>query len=131
MPPSEPALLLLSCPIHLNTQRALAGAFGKDANGIVAVVAENEVEFGVANSSVLMHGQVTRTARAVGSEAGVDRVIAGVKPDGKEAVIRQLSATLQVPLVAGGLISDKEDAIAALGAGAAAISTSCEPVWFL
>ena len=59
--------------------------------------------------------------------ADLVEVLPGVMPK----IIRQLSTTLQVPLVAGGLISDKEDAISALSAGAAAISTSCESVWFL
>ena len=35
---------------------------------------------------------MSRTARAIGKQAGVDQVIAGVLPDGKEAVIRKLSA---------------------------------------
>jgi len=59
--------------------------------------------------------------------ADLIEVLPGVMPK----VIRQLSSTTRVPLVAGGLISDKEDAIAALSAGAAAISTSNDAIWFL
>lgn len=39
---------------------------------------------------VMLTGDNERTARAIGQAAGVDDVIAGVLPDGKEAVIRQL-----------------------------------------
>ena len=46
-------------------------------------------------------------------------------------VIRQMAETLSVPVIAGGLISDKEDIIAALDAGAASISTTKEELWFL
>ncbi len=40
---------------------------------------------------VMLTGDNERTARAIGAAAGVDEVIAGVLPDGKEAVIRRLS----------------------------------------
>lgn len=40
---------------------------------------------------VMLTGDNKRTARAIGASAGVDEVIAGVLPDGKEAVIRRLS----------------------------------------
>ncbi len=40
---------------------------------------------------VMLTGDNERTAQAIGAQAGVDEVIAGVLPDGKEAVIRQLS----------------------------------------
>lgn len=46
-------------------------------------------------------------------------------------VIRQMTGKLSVPVIAGGLISDKEDIIAALDAGATAISTTKEELWFL
>lgn len=39
---------------------------------------------------VMLTGDNERTAKAIGAQAGVDEVIAGVLPDGKEAVIRQL-----------------------------------------
>lgn len=40
---------------------------------------------------VMLTGDNEKTAKAIGAEAGVDEVIAGVLPDGKEAVIRKLS----------------------------------------
>ena len=39
---------------------------------------------------VMLTGDNERTARAIGAKAGVDEVIAGVLPDGKESVIRRL-----------------------------------------
>ena len=39
---------------------------------------------------VMLTGDNERTARAIGAQAGVDEVIAGVLPEGKEQVIRQL-----------------------------------------
>ena len=39
---------------------------------------------------VMLTGDNERTARAIGAQAGVDEVIAGVLPDGKESVIRSL-----------------------------------------
>ena len=50
--------------------------------------------------SALTHRQ--RTADAIGKQAGVDAVIAGVLPDGKEAVIRQLQAAGKVAMVGDG-----------------------------
>ena len=45
----------------------------------------------------------SRTARAIGNEVGVDRVIAGVLPDGKEAVIRTLRKKGIVAMVGDGI----------------------------
>ncbi len=42
---------------------------------------------------VMLTGDNQRTAEAIGRQAGVDEVIAGVLPEGKEAVIRQLQST--------------------------------------
>ena len=48
---------------------------------------------------VMLTGDNARTARAIGAQAGVDEVIAGVLPDGKEREIRRLSARGKVVLV--------------------------------
>ena len=45
---------------------------------------------------VMLTGDNERTAKAIGAQAGVDEVIAGVLPDGKEAVIRRLKEQGQV-----------------------------------
>ncbi len=52
---------------------------------------------------VMLTGDNERTARAVGSRAGVDEVIAGVLPDGKEAVIRSLQEKGKVAMVGDGI----------------------------
>lgn len=52
---------------------------------------------------VMLTGDNERTARAVGAEAGVDEVIAGVLPDGKESVIRNLQSKGSVAMVGDGI----------------------------
>ena len=52
---------------------------------------------------VMLTGDNERTARAVGALAGVDEVIAGVLPDGKEAVIRKLKRKGKVAMVGDGI----------------------------
>ncbi len=52
---------------------------------------------------VMLTGDNERTAKAVGAEAGVDEVIAGVLPDGKESVIRRLQARGKVAMVGDGI----------------------------
>jgi glycerol uptake operon antiterminator len=54
-----------------------------------------------------------------------------VLPGGMYKIITKLSTIATVPLIAGGLISDKEDVIAALGAGATAISSTDTGIWRL
>lgn len=52
---------------------------------------------------VMLTGDNERTARAIGSQAGVDEVVAGVLPDGKEAVIRALKEKGKVAMVGDGI----------------------------
>ena len=52
---------------------------------------------------VMLTGDNERTARAIGAQAGVDHVIAGVLPDGKERVIRRLSEKGKVVMVGDGI----------------------------
>ena len=52
---------------------------------------------------VMLTGDNERTARAIGREAGVDEVIAGVLPDGKESVIRRLKEKGKVAMVGDGM----------------------------
>ena len=52
---------------------------------------------------VMLTGDNARTAEAIGKQAGVDRVIAGVMPAGKEAVIRQLKEQGKVIMVGDGI----------------------------
>lgn len=52
---------------------------------------------------VMLTGDNERTAKAIGRQAGVDRVIAGVLPDGKEEVIRRLKEQGKVAMVGDGI----------------------------
>ena len=52
---------------------------------------------------VMLTGDNVRTANAIGSQAGVDQVIAGVLPDGKESVIRSLQEKGKVAMVGDGI----------------------------
>ena len=52
---------------------------------------------------VMLTGDNERTARAIGRQAGVDQVIAGVLPDGKESVIRELQQKGKVAMVGDGI----------------------------
>lgn len=52
---------------------------------------------------VMLTGDNERTARAIGRQAGVDEVIAGVLPDGKEKVIRELKKSGKTVMVGDGI----------------------------
>ena len=70
---------------------------------------------------VMLTGDNERTAKAIGRQAGVDEVIAGVLPDGKESVIRNLKKRGKVAMVGDG-INDapaitRADVGIAIGAG--------------
>jgi Cu2+-exporting ATPase len=71
---------------------------------------------------VMLTGDNEKTAKAIGKQAGVDEVIAGVLPDGKESVIRKLKNDGKVAMVGDG-INDapaltRADTGIAIGAGA-------------
>lgn len=70
---------------------------------------------------VMLTGDNERTAKAIGEQAGVDNVIAGVLPDGKESVIQALGKKSKVAMVGDG-INDapaltRADVGIAIGAG--------------
>ena len=52
---------------------------------------------------VMLTGDNLRTAQAVGREAGIDKVVAGVLPDGKEAVVTKLKSIGKVAMVGDGI----------------------------
>lgn len=54
-------------------------------------------------------------------------ILPGIMPK----AIRRIHSETQIPLIAGGLIIDKEDAIASLNAGAVGISSSNRAVWYM
>ena len=71
---------------------------------------------------VMLTGDNQRTAQAIGRQAGVDRVIAGVLPEGKEAAIREICLSGKTAMVGDG-INDapalkRADVGIAIGAGA-------------
>ena len=71
---------------------------------------------------IMLTGDNERTARAIGAQAGIDEVIAGVLPDGKESVIRTLCTQGKTAMVGDG-INDapaltRADVGIAIGAGA-------------
>jgi glycerol-3-phosphate responsive antiterminator len=68
----------------------------------------------------------------------VEKYVKSVCPDCVELmpgvmpkVIQRMKKNIGVPIIAGGLISDKEDIMAALDAGATSISTTRSELWFL
>ena len=52
---------------------------------------------------IMLTGDNERTAQAIGAQAGVDQVIAGVLPDGKESVVRDLKSKGKVVMVGDGI----------------------------
>ena len=104
-------------------------AKGKTALGVIAVADPIKEDSVQAVSSlkqmgirvVMLTGDNTVTAHAIGKQVGVDEVIAEVKPDGKEAVIRRLQQDGPVAMVGDG-INDapaltRADVGIAIGAG--------------
>lgn len=58
-------------------------------------------------------------------EADFIEILPGMMPK----IIRKLVALTRIPVIAGGMLCDKEDVILALGAGATAVSTSAQALW--
>lgn len=86
-------------------------AKGKQVYGIIAVAdtlkeesasAVNELK-NMGIRVVMLTGDNERTARAIGAHAGIDEVIAGVLPEGKENVIRELKKQGRVIMVGDGI----------------------------
>ena len=108
-------------PLFFARERTLLGVIAvADAIKEESPRAVHELQ-GMGIRVVMLTGDNERTARAVGKMAGVDQVIAGVKPEGKEAVVRQLMTAGKVAMVGDG-INDapaltRADVGVAIGAG--------------
>lgn len=70
--------------------------------------------------------------------SSIEKQLAAVKPDIIEVlpalmpkVISRICKMVSVPVIAGGLISDKEDILSMLSAGAVSVSSTSEKTWFL
>lgn len=95
---------------------AVADTIKKDAKEAISQLK------GMGIQTIMLTGDNERTAKAIGRQAGVDHVIAGVLPDGKESVIRALKEKGKVAMVGDG-INDapaltRADIGIAIGAGA-------------
>lgn len=68
---------------------------------------------------------------------GIDDMLSGTRPSMMEIMPGVITKTISrfsksdIPVIAGGLIESKEEATAALGAGAMAVSTGREELWYL
>ena len=76
---------------------AVADTIKEDATEAIAQLK------GMGIQTIMLTGDNERTARAIGKQAGVDHVIAGVLPDGKESVIRALKEAGKVAMVGDGI----------------------------
>lgn len=108
--------LLFSCDGRLSGIIAVADTIKSDSPVAIARLRNMGIKV------VMLTGDNERTAKAIGKQAGVDEVIAGVLPDGKEAAIRRLQASGKVAMVGDG-INDapalvRADIGIAIGAGA-------------
>ena len=79
-----------------------SGGLGTMGFGYGAAIGA-QVALGNDHRVVMLTGDNERTAKAIGKEAGVDEVIAGVLPDGKESVIRKLKEKGKVAMVGDGI----------------------------
>jgi len=75
----------------------------------------------------LLDSRVLDNLSRNGCPADFLEVLPGVMPK----IIKHLTATIDKPLIAGGMIRDKEDVLAALSAGAVAVSSTNDKVWFV
>ena len=89
--------LFFSCDGNLIGIIAVADTIKEDSPEAIAQLKEMGMKV------VMLTGDNERTASAIGKQAGVDDVIAGVLPDGKEAVVRSLMKQGKVAMVGDGI----------------------------
>ena len=76
---------------------AVYDRIGEESRGVVNSLKEMNIK------TVMLTGDNEKTANAIGREAGVDRIIAGVLPDEKASVIKELSSEGVVAMVGDGI----------------------------
>ena len=76
---------------------AVADVIKEDSSAAIAALRNMGIHV------VMLTGDNEKTARAIGRQAGVDEVIAGVLPEGKESVIRSLQKQGKVAMVGDGI----------------------------
>lgn len=128
--------------IHID----LIEGFSRDAVALKYII-ENIGPDGIISTK----GGLIKTAREMGlltvrrffiiDSLSLDNVINSAAADKTDAIeimpgvmpkiIKKLKKKIKTPMIAGGLISEKEDVIAALQAGAGGVSTTAEEVWDL
>lgn len=126
--------------VHLDLTQGLAAK---------EVAADFIREFAHADGVISTRPQLVRRAKAIGlltvlriflvdsiSLDSLRRQVDACEPDLIEImpgvmpkVVQRVCRTAGVPVITGGLIADREDAMAALSAGALCISTTCETLW--
>ena len=90
-------------PLYFSRDNRLLGVIAvADVMKADAAEAIRELK-GMGLRVVMLTGDNARTAAAIGARSGVDAVVAGVLPDGKEAVIRKLRESGKVAMVGDGI----------------------------
>ena len=136
---AQPAgVVFLLCGDILNIDRLIdrvhqAGKYAVVHADLVAGLAPREIAVDFlhrcgADGIISTRPMLLRRGRE--TEGGMPDVIE-ILPGTLCKVLRRLSRELPVPLIAGGLLSDKADVLAALGAGALCVSASDESLWAL
>ena len=154
---AQPAgVVFLLCGDILNIDRLIAGKYAVVHADLVAGLAPREIAVDFlhrcgADGIISTRPMLLRRGRELGlltvlrvfaidskAVSNLGRETEGGMPDVIEIlpgtlckVLRRLSRELPVPLIAGGLLSDKADVLAALGAGALCVSASDESLWAL
>lgn len=87
----------------------------------------HEVGLPVIQRFFMLDSKAFDSARKTLAMGGLDAVeiLPGILP----TVIRRISRTTTIPIIAGGLITEKKEAIECLNAGAMGVSTSCKALW--
>lgn len=70
---------------------------------------------------------IEKQSKSSGAQPDLIEILPGVMPK----IIHKITSVSKIPVIAGGLITDKEDVVAALANGALSISSTNHDVWFM